>query len=331
MEEEEEEEEDADRADRLKLGPILHQPVRAREVLLSNWAAGEDVRLGIQQLHEMLRNRPQPRFTYQPPVSLDKRLYAKSFGCVTLAPFVAIQKAYRDREKAMRQRLCADQTHKLKAAEEQARSHLHGQAIRRGLDPLRKYKEDKAQGKQVLQRREAEHAESLRLIRQNNILFLEEKNQRALEQQSTRDFNSHYTMMSETLLKKQIREKNENIRQRNLDLARNIKMQASQLKRERNDFMVFRQLAMQAENNATNTATSIILSQATKDRLLRARARVAAQKGREFMAEAPEVAIAKESTLHPLRLPGNPLQPTPTHSEASASKPEVQRLPTTVQ
>ncbi|XP_059839645.1 leucine-rich repeat and IQ domain-containing protein 3-like [Hypanus sabinus] len=281
-------EEDEDSKEVLRLGPILHQPARAREVLLSKWAAGEDVRLGVHQLHEMVQKKLQPRFTYQPPISLGKRLFAKSFGCVTLAPFVAIQKAYSDREKGAMQRIRADWTHSLRVTEGQARASLNGMAVRKNLEMVRRHKEDQAHGDWVRQQREAERMESLRLARQNNALFLEEKRQRALEQVSTRGFNAHYTMMAEALLRKQIKEKEEDLHQQNANRARSIKMQASQMKGEIRNFMVFRRLAMQAENKAASTATNTILSEATKDRLQYARARVAAQRGRALMVEAPE-------------------------------------------
>ncbi|XP_072129348.1 uncharacterized protein [Mobula birostris] len=283
-------EEEEGREEVLRLGPILHQPACARGVLLSKWAAGEDIRLGVRQLHEMVQKKPRPRFAYQPPVSLGKRLFAKSLGCVTLAPFIAIQKAYSDREKGAMQRIRTDWARGLRVAEGQARVCLHGMAVRRNLDTARRHKEDQAHGDRVRQQREAERTESLRLARQNNALFLEEKRQRALERESTRQFNTHYTMMAEALLKKQIKEKEENLHQQNADRARSIKMQACQMKGEITDFMVFRRLAMQAESKAARTAASTILSQATKDRLQYARARVAVQRGRALMVEAPEEA-----------------------------------------
>ncbi|XP_078416752.1 uncharacterized protein LOC144692128 [Cetorhinus maximus] len=325
-EEEEEEEEGKEDADKdihevLKLYQINHRPAPAHEMLHSRLASGEDIRQGIQQIHEMLRNKPQPKFTYQPPVSLDMRLYTKSYGSVSLAPFLAIQKAYGDREKAAKQQLLADQTRKLKAAEDQSRSKLHSQARQKGYDPFRKYKEDKLHGEQVLLQRKRDEAKSLMFIRHNNYLFLAEKSRRELDHQLVKKFSCSYTMLSEASLKRQIREQNENIRQQKLDLAQGIKRKAKLLKKEIRDFMMHKQLTMQAENTAARKAANTILSQASRDRLLQARARVAAQKARQHTAETTGPATTEQNASHPEKLPGISPQLTLTQPEAHA--PEI--------
>ncbi|XP_067845728.1 leucine-rich repeat and IQ domain-containing protein 3-like [Heptranchias perlo] len=302
-EEEQEEEAEKNINEGLVLHPIIHQPEHARDMLLCRRAAGNDVRLGIQQLHEMLRKKPQPKVTYRPPVSLDKRLYAKSYGCMSLAPFMAIQKAYGDREKAVKQRLRADLVRKPKAAEEQAGDNVHGQALKRSHDPLQKYKEDKVRSKGVLLQRKIDQEESLKVVRQSHVLFLEEKNRRGLEHQVAKEFNSRYTMMSEALLKRQIRAKNENIHQQNLDLVQLIRKQAKQQKEEIRDFMTYKQSVMQAENNAARTTTNTILSQAAKDRLLHARTRVAAQKTRHHSTETTDGATPEQTATYQQKLP----------------------------
>ncbi|XP_041063664.1 leucine-rich repeat and IQ domain-containing protein 3-like [Carcharodon carcharias] len=325
-EEEEDEEEGKEDADKdiheiLKLYQIIRRPTLAHEMLLSRLASGEDIRQGIQQIHEMLRNKPQPKFTYKPPVSLDMRLYTKSHGSVSLAPFLAIQKAYGDREIVAKQQLLTDQTRKQKAAEDQSRSNLHSQARQKCDASLRKYKEDKLHGEQVLLQRKRDEAKSLMLIRHNNYLFLAEKSCQELDHQLVKKFSCSYTMLSEASLKRQIREQNENIRQQKLDLAQSIKRKAKLLKKEIRDFMMHKQLTMQAENAAARKAANTILSQASRDRLLQARASVAAQKARQRTAETTGPATTEQDATHPEKLPGISPQLTLTQSEAHA--PEI--------
>ncbi|GCB76352.1 hypothetical protein scyTo_0020464, partial [Scyliorhinus torazame] len=236
--EEDEEEDKEDFHDILQLFRIVQQPDPAREILLSRLAAGADIRQGIQSIHEILRNQPQPKFTYQPPVSLDMRLYTKSYGCVSLAPFIAIQKAYGDREKAVKQQLLAERTRRLKAAEDHSRSNRHRQALKKSHEPLRKYKEEKVHAVQVLQQQKRDEAESLTLVRHNSYLFLTEKSRRESEHELVKKFSCSYTMLSEASLKHQIREQAENIQQLKLDSAQGIRRKAKQLKQEITDFMM---------------------------------------------------------------------------------------------
>ncbi|XP_078264229.1 LOW QUALITY PROTEIN: uncharacterized protein LOC144598219 [Rhinoraja longicauda] len=278
---------------------ILHQPDRAQEVRLTHWVSGQDVRQGIQWLHQTGRDRPQPSFTYRPPVSVGTRLYAKSFGCVSLAPFAAIQHAYSEREKEARQRVREDQTRRLKAAEDQARCQLQGQAARRIAGPLSRHREDRARGEQAILQRQAQRVESHRQLRHNNTLSLEERNQRALDQQFARDFNCRYTMMAETFLKRQIREKNESVRQQKVEMARNIKLQASQLKAEIKDYMLSRQLAVQAESQATDAVVSTAVCKGARDRLLHATATVAAIKAGEVTKDTAPTPSPKNRPARP--------------------------------
>ncbi|XP_067892428.1 leucine-rich repeat and IQ domain-containing protein 3-like isoform X2 [Heterodontus francisci] len=316
-EDEEEDEEDADKDSHeiLKLYPITYQADPAYSMLLSRLASGADVRLGIQQLHEMLRNKPQPKFTYQPPISLEKRLYAKSYGCMTLAPFMAIQKAYGDREKAAKQRLRMERTRKLKLVEDTLRSNLHSQALMNSYDPFRKYKEDKIRGEQVLLQRKIEQAETQTLVRHNNFLFLQEKSRRALDHQLAKKFSSSCSLMSEIALKHQIKEKNEIIHQQKVDFVQRAKKKAEQLKKEIRDVMMHKQLIMQAENIAARTAVNTILSEATRDRLLHARAMVVVRKARQHTADSTGPATAEQRASYPQTLPGISPHPSPTQSE----------------
>ncbi|XP_078075356.1 leucine-rich repeat and IQ domain-containing protein 3-like [Mustelus asterias] len=302
-EEDEEEGADKDIHDILQLFRIVQRRDPAYEIMLSRLASGADVRQGIQQIHEMLQNIPQPKFIYQPPVSLDVRLYTKSHGSVSLAPFVAIQKAYRDREKVVKQQLLAERTRKLKAAEDQSRNNLRRQALKKSYNPFLKYKEDKVHGEQILQQRKLDEAESLTLVRHSNYLFLTEKSRRESEHQLVKKFSCSYTMLSEASLKRQIREKNENIQQEKLDSAQSIRRKAKQLKKEITDFMMHKQLTMQAENIAARKAANTILSEASRNRLLHARARVAAQKARRRTAETTGPVATEQNAPKPHKLP----------------------------
>uniref|UniRef100_UPI00398E79C8 leucine-rich repeat and IQ domain-containing protein 3-like isoform X3 n=1 Tax=Pristiophorus japonicus TaxID=55135 RepID=UPI00398E79C8 len=318
--EEEDDEEDADK-DILEMFTslaIIQPSGPAGDRRLHRHAAGADVRLGIQQLHEMLRNKPQPKFTYQPPITLNKRLYAKSYGCMNLAPFKAIQKAYRDRDKAVKQRVRVHLIRQLKAVDDQAKSKLREQALTRNYDPFRKYKEDQARGVKILLQRKIDRAESLKLVRQSNFLFLEEKNWRESDHQLAKTFNSRYTTMSEALLKRKIRAKNENIHQQNFERVQNIRKQANQLKEEIKDFMMHKQLVMQLENNAARTATNTILLQASKERLLNARSRVAALKAGPHAAKTKTTDSAEQSALN------RPVQPA--ISPRPSSKPSAPEI-----
>ncbi|XP_038649515.1 leucine-rich repeat and IQ domain-containing protein 3-like isoform X2 [Scyliorhinus canicula] len=322
-EEEEEDEEDVEEVkedihDILQLFRIVQQPDPAREILLSRLASGADVRQGIQCIHEILRNQPQPKFTYQPPVSLDMRLYTKSYGCVSLAPFMAIQKAYGDREKAVKQQLLAERTLRLKAAEDHSRSNHHRQALKKSLEPLRKYKEEKVHAAQVLQQQKLDEAESLTLVRHNSYLFLTEKSRRESEHELAKKFSCSYTMLSEASLKHQIREQAENIRQQKLDSSQGIRRKAKQLKQEITDFMMHKKLTMQAENTAARKAASTILSEASRNRLLHARARVAAQKARRHPAKTTGPVTAKQTAPPTQKLPEISPQLPLTQSKASA-------------
>ncbi|XP_055522025.1 LOW QUALITY PROTEIN: leucine-rich repeat and IQ domain-containing protein 3-like [Leucoraja erinacea] len=310
--EEQEQEEDVSEAT-VKPCHILQQPNRAREVLLTHWVSGQDVRQGIQQLHQMGKDRPQPSFTYRPPVSVGTRLYAKSFGCVSLAPFAAIQRAYSERERAARQRVRDDRTRRQKAAEDQARCQQQGQAELRMARPLMQRREDRARGEQAILRRQVERVESLRQLRHNNAVSMEDRHQRAMEQQSTREFNCRYTMMAHTSLKRQIREQNELVRQQKLQMARNIKLHASLVKGQIMDNMLDRELAVQAGGqaaDAVDAAASTVVSLAARDRLLRARATVKVLK---------LTAAVGNGTPRRGRLPGISRHLPTTHTLASAS------------
>ncbi|XP_048458189.1 leucine-rich repeat and IQ domain-containing protein 3-like [Rhincodon typus] len=218
---------------------VIHQPDAVREMLLSRLASGADVRQGIQKIHEMLRNKPQRKFTYRPPIGLDMRLYAKTRGSISLAPFVAIQKAYSKREKEMKHQLLIDETRKLKAAEDQLRSNLLLKTLNKSYEPLQQYEQDQMRGEQILLRRNLDEAELLAFIRHNNYLFLTEKRRLELEHQLVTKFNCSYTMLSESELKRQIKEKNENVRQQKVNLTQGIKKKANQLKKEIRDFMTY--------------------------------------------------------------------------------------------
>ncbi|XP_059504175.1 leucine-rich repeat and IQ domain-containing protein 3-like isoform X2 [Stegostoma tigrinum] len=299
---------------------VIHQPDAVREMLLSRLASGADVRQGIQKIHEMLRNKPQRTFTYQPPIGLDMRLYAKTHGSISLAPFMAIQKAYSKREKEMKHQLLIDETRKLKAAEDQSRSNLLLKTLNKSYKPLQQYEQDQLRGEQILLRRNVDEAELLAFIRHNHYLFLTEKRRLESEQQLVTRFNCSYTMLSESELKRQIKEKNENVRQQKINLTQGIKKKANQLKKEIRDFITYQQLTMQAEHSAARKVAQTILSQAAKDRLLHARARVSAQRAQRHSRETAGPITRKESVTRPKELPDISIHFPPTQSAASVSE-----------
>ncbi|XP_060686014.1 leucine-rich repeat and IQ domain-containing protein 3-like [Hemiscyllium ocellatum] len=229
----------ADPSGSVKPFRVIHQPDAVREMLLSRLASGADVRQGIQQIHEMLRNKPQRKLTYRPPIGLDMRLYAKTHGSVSLGPFVAIQKAYSKREKEVKQQLLIDEIRKLKAAEDQSRSSLLQKALKKSYKPLQQYEQDQLRGEQILLRRKLAEAEWLAFTRHNNYLFLTEKHRRESEHQLVTTFNCSYTMLSEAALKRQIKKKKDNVQQQKVDLTQGIRKKANQLKKDIRDFMTY--------------------------------------------------------------------------------------------
>ncbi|XP_042190990.1 leucine-rich repeat and IQ domain-containing protein 3 isoform X2 [Callorhinchus milii] len=257
-----------------KFQPTFQRPYRVSDWLLSRRKIGREMRMDTEHIRLMLRNLPKPKFTYQPPVALDSKLFAKSYGCMSFEPFVTIQKAYNLKEKAVKQALKKDWVLEVRTVNDELRSQVHQKHLEKCNNILLKRKKEQISTEDRLQQREIKNAESLMVLHQRKAGFLKEKNQRASEYKLAKDFNAYYSSMSKAFQKHERWLRYENILHDRIDVVHSLRNKAEQQRGIMKKMLKHKQLSTQAEHTAEQIATSAILFQAANDRLVQAKKRV---------------------------------------------------------
>ncbi|MBN3313239.1 LRIQ3 protein, partial [Atractosteus spatula] len=189
------------------LKALFHCSDPVSDLLLCRRENGKDVRRAIDQFHAASQNARKPQIRYLPVVSAEKRLIAKSYGSISLAPLQVVEKAYRERQKAENLSGKADWVARVRANRAEVRRHVEGFVEDRRTRAQQQRQTDRLELERSRLQQDTSRAESVQRARHRHACFLEEKKQQAAELASVRDFSSQHLSLSKTLLRHGSRER----------------------------------------------------------------------------------------------------------------------------
>ncbi|MGH0162972.1 UNVERIFIED_CONTAM: hypothetical protein FKN15_001869 [Acipenser sinensis] len=258
---------------------FFHQADPVREMLISHRENGREIRFAIDQFHSASQDAAaKPKINYCPPVSMEKRLIARSYASISLTPFQVIEKAYRDRQKAENLNLKADWVAQARVTRVEAQNHIKGYLETRNSSALNKSEKDSLQLQEAMERHKTNDSKLIQLARQRHARFLEEKKQRAAENAQVKDVISQNISISNAMLKYKILERKYALRQEKIDLVMTCKLKQEERMQLVHKYMEHRKLAIQTEAHFEKMAIDSRLVQKANDRLKQVRAKVASQK-----------------------------------------------------
>ncbi|MGH0150160.1 UNVERIFIED_CONTAM: hypothetical protein FKN15_048841 [Acipenser sinensis] len=122
-------------------------------MLISHRENGREIRFAIDQFHSASQDAAaKPKMNYCPPVSMEKRLIARSYASISLTPFQVIEKAYRDRQKAENLNLKADWVAQVRVTRVEDQNHIKGYLETRNSSALNKSEKDSLQLQEAMER-----------------------------------------------------------------------------------------------------------------------------------------------------------------------------------
>ncbi|XP_033883495.3 leucine-rich repeat and IQ domain-containing protein 3 [Acipenser ruthenus] len=258
---------------------FFHQADPVREMLISHRENGREIRFAIDQFHSASQDAAaKPKINYCPPVSMEKRLIARSYASISLTPFQVIEKAYRDRQKAENLNLKADWVAQARVTRIEAQNHIKGYLESRNSSALNKSERDSLQLQEAMEQHKTNDSKLIQLARQRHARFLEEKKQRAAENAHVKDFSAQHISISNAMLKYKMQERKYALRQEKTDLVMTCKLKQEERMQLVHKYMEHRKFAIQTEAHFEKMAIDSRLVQKANDRLKQVRAKVASQK-----------------------------------------------------
>ncbi|XP_041125915.1 leucine-rich repeat and IQ domain-containing protein 3 [Polyodon spathula] len=258
---------------------FFHKADPVSEMLISHRENGREIRFAIDQFHSASQEAAaKPKINYCPPVSMEKRLIARSYASISLTPFQVIEKAYRDRQKAENQNLKADWVAQARVTRVEAQNHIRGYLETRNSNALNKSEKDSLQLQEAMERHKTNDSKLIQLARQRHARFLEEKKQRAAENAQVKDFSAQHISISNTMLKYKMQERKYALRQEKTDLVMTCKLKQEERMQLVHKYMEHRKFAIETEAHFEKMAIDNRLVQQANDHLQQVRAKVASQR-----------------------------------------------------
>ncbi|XP_030061567.1 leucine-rich repeat and IQ domain-containing protein 3 [Microcaecilia unicolor] len=262
--------------------PVFRAPVLegdpVRNMLLLNQDIGNDIRFAVRQCHSIIQNTPKPKVIYQAPVSLEKKTCAKMHDSARLLPFYAIEKAYKERE---RYQIKAEKVRRVKEIYSEkinAKQNIETFTKNKSKEILTKHENDSMKLHQALYQRKVNKSQEIEKVKQKYTSFINDKKERTAENLLVQKFNSQRVSLTNAVLK------HDRLMKHLYDIE--TKHRTTPVAEEEKTYCVVpRQLELQPENAAGKVTVASIVLQKAHDKLLQARAEVAAVKLRKTSVE----------------------------------------------
>jgi phenylalanyl-tRNA synthetase alpha subunit len=244
-------------------------------MIIARAEAGKDIRDAEAAGHRHLQLLPKPKIVKKPTLTNDQRMFAKVHGTMSLSCLHAVQKAYKDREKAERTNSKIEQIVNLRDERDTAKHRIKLFHEERRNNILIDRQKERAHTLEVLERRELQQ---LHYLDKNQEFRNRAKDfKRSLQQDSTfiNDFSCQHTSVSNALLRHDRQARVEDTTQEKLDTVevhRDIELEQKDLVKK---YLEHRQLMRQAETAVARASLDTKILQEANEHVMRAHARVA--------------------------------------------------------
>nr|XP_033771860.1 leucine-rich repeat and IQ domain-containing protein 3 [Geotrypetes seraphini] len=250
---------------------IVHEGDPVRNMLLLNKDIGNDIRLAVHQSHSIIQNAPRPKVIYQPPVSLERRIFAKAQDAARFMPFYAIENAYKARA---RQEIQAEKEERVKQMYRKkiiAKQNIEMYAWNKSKEIQKKHEMDSMKYQEDLYQYQFNKSQEIKKRKQKRISFLNDKIERTAENLLVQKFNRQRISLTNAVLKY------DRLMNQAHDLGK--RHRTTELEEEKILCPVqLRQLELLPENAAEKVAVTSFVFPKAHDKLLQARAETAAVK-----------------------------------------------------
>ncbi|XP_046360900.2 uncharacterized protein LOC124138349 [Haliotis rufescens] len=266
--------------------PNIHLVDTTTEMILERKEAGRQVREAEAEHHRKIMDAPLPRLVLPKHTTTDQRIFARVHGTMGMSCLFAVQKAYKDREKA--EKAAAKMEYILNMREERMRAR----------DRINMYHEEKRN--QALKKRDRDRVRMLDSLERHELQRLnyldrrmEVKNKandvaksHRIDQSFVTEFNNQHTSVSNALLRHDRQAKVEDLVQSKKRFVLDKKCDEGEQQTMVRKFMEHRQLMRQRETSTTRAALGTKLLQETNERFIEAQQRVSHLKTRRAIVQA---------------------------------------------
>ncbi|XP_039592087.1 leucine-rich repeat and IQ domain-containing protein 3 [Polypterus senegalus] len=276
---------------------ILHDANPVNDLRISRHENGKTVREAIDQLHFLSQDAVKSKTFYQPPVSMEKRLIAKMYGSISLAPFQVIEKAYKDREKAESQTIKSNWVSDIRANRNDIQSNIQGYAEAKKNVCLQMRQQDELHLQNAMQLQEESNKKMAELVQERYTRFLENKKRKTAEQDQVKNFSKHHLSLSKALLKHDTKSRQGLLHQKKTHLVLALKQEEEEQKEQFKKHMKYRQLALQAATVSERKMVDQLIKTNEDIHLTQAKMRVRALKANQVTIHVMEPVLVDQSPL----------------------------------
>ncbi|XP_043942771.1 leucine-rich repeat and IQ domain-containing protein 3 [Protopterus annectens] len=246
-----------------------------RNMLLHRKESGNDIRFAIQHFHSMNLEFSKPCKPYLPPMTLEKRLFTKLYGSLSLTPFETVEKAYKERQRSETMARKKDWVKQIHSAKEEAKNHILGFLEEKKNISLRKKEDDSRMILGNIEQCKSSRSQFIKESKEKNAKFLQWKRKKTAEHLLAQNFNCHNSSVGKALLKHHLLVKRGDARQGAIQLVKACRELQEENKDQVKECLEKRKLMLQAENSAEKDELHSYIWEETNQRLLLARKRVA--------------------------------------------------------
>ncbi|XP_076436491.1 uncharacterized protein LOC143276007 isoform X3 [Babylonia areolata] len=266
--------------------PTLVLADATTDMILSRVEAGRHVREAEAERVQKARAEPAPSAVPYSFLNNDQRLFARVHGTMGLSCLFAVQKAYRDREKAEKATAKMEYIMAMREERQRAKERIHLYQDEKRNQAIRKRDQDRARILDQMEKRE--------LMRLNYLDRRQELKGRANEVSKTlhadntfmTEFNSQHTSVSKALLRHDRQARYEDKITNRKDKVQGQRSMEVEQQETVKKYMEHRQLMRQTETAMARAALDTRMLQETTERLMEARQRVAHTKAKEATVQA---------------------------------------------
>lgn len=258
---------------------MLHKADSTTKIQILHKEAADDIRHADSLFHLLAQQKP--RVLHSRQNSSEKKVSSKTYSYVKFAAFYAIDKAYTARQ---RNEIQQEQMHKvfhIQSANKEAKVNVKGFLLEKRSEALRQREIDglKLQNAVLqLQLRNSQHIENMK---GRYIQSLEQKKHKQVDNKFVQVFRTKHTSMTKTLLnhdREVFREDTAMEKKRHLE---GLRQQQEEQRLLIKDLKEYRLSLLQRGNAADRAELEAKISRKANDRLLQARAHVAAAKANQ--------------------------------------------------
>ncbi|KAL8596772.1 hypothetical protein ACOMHN_053868 [Nucella lapillus] len=256
------------------------------DMILSRMEAGRHVRDAETERMQKARAEPTPSAPVCSFLNNDHRLFARVHGTMGLSCLFAVQKAYREREKAEKTTARMEYILAMREERQRAKERILLYQDEKRNQAIRKRDQDRALILDQMEKRE--------LMRLNYLDKRQELKERAVDASKLMtadnmfmtEFNSHHTSVSKALLRHDRQACFEDKVSHRKDKAQSSRSMEMDQQETVKKYMEHRQMMRQTETAMSRAALDTRLLQETTERMMEARQRVAHTKAKEASVQA---------------------------------------------